>query len=177
MAQQYRYETGSEQDPVSLQRGKFRQGRVVNEGLSNHLEFGEEYDSGGAGIITTAEDYVRFAAALAAKGMGLNQNRILSPATVELLKENQLTASQLPYLNWAQLRGYGYGLGVRTMMDRAAGGSLGPVGEFGWGGAAGATVLIDTERNLAAFYSHHMLNPQEEYYQPRFRNVLYASLR
>ena len=176
MACQYRYETEEEQDIVNLQSGKFRNGKVVEAGISNHLVFGEKYDSGGAGIITTADDYALFAAALANNGLGLNKNRILSPGTVALLKENQLSEKQLPYFNWRQLRGYGYGLGVRTMMDKAVGGSPGSDREFGWGGAAGATVLIDTNLNLAAFYSHHMLNPQEEYYQPRFRNVLYSCI-
>ncbi|MBO4898511.1 MAG: beta-lactamase family protein [Clostridia bacterium] len=176
MAHQYRYETENEQDLVNLQSGKFRNGKVVDTGLSNHLVFGDEYDSGGAGIITTADDYALFSAALANGGMGLNKNRILSSSTIELLKQNQLNEKQLPYYNWPQLKGYGYGLGVRTMIDKAAGGSPGSMNEFGWGGAAGATVLIDTDLNLAAFYSHHMLNPQEEYYQPRFRNVLYSCL-
>ena len=44
------------------------------------------------------------------------------------------------------------------------------------GGAAGANMLADTENNLAVLYSHHMLNPQETYYQPRLRNVLYSCL-
>ena len=63
-----------------------------------------------------------------------------------------------------------------TMTDRAAAGSNGLVGEFGWGGAAGANVLMDTDLNLAVVYAHHMLNPQEEYYQPRLRNVIYSCL-
>lgn len=67
-------------------------------------------------------------------------------------------------------------MGVRTLIDKARGGSVGNVGEFGWGGAAGATVLVDPSVNLSMFYTHHMLNPQEEYYQPRLRNVLYACL-
>ena len=50
------------------------------------------------------------------------------------------------------------------------------VGEFGWGGAAGASVYVDTDLKLGVFYAHHMLNPQEEYYQPRLRNVLYTCL-
>lgn len=177
MAQQYRYEIGNEDNIVNLQSGRHREGTVVNAGLSNHLVFGEEYDSGGAGIITTANDYALFAAALANKGMGLNNNRILSSQTVELMKLNQLGRKQLNDFNWPQLKGYGYGLGVRTMIDKAAGGSNGSVGEFGWGGAAGATVLVDTDLNLSMFYAHHMLNPQEEYYQPRLRNVLYSCIK
>jgi hypothetical protein len=59
---------------------------------------------------------------------------------------------------------------------KAVSGSTGSLGEFGWAGAAGGAVFIDTDRNLAMFYAHHMLNPQEEYYLPRVRNVLYHCL-
>lgn len=176
MAQQYRFETDAETDIVRLQNSRIRSGHIVNAGISNDLVFGEEYESGGAGIITTVGDYAKFAAALANKGTGLNNNRILSSRTVELMKLNHLDEAQLKGFNWPRMRGYGYGLGVRTLMDKAAAGSLGSVGEFGWAGAAGANLLIDTEENLAVFYAHHMLNPQEEYYQPRLRNAIYLSL-
>ncbi len=176
MAQLYCYKTNDEADIVKLQSGIHKNGAIVNAGLSNSLVFGENYDSGGAGIITTVDDYALFCAALSNKGTGINGERILSPNTVELMKLNQLDKEQLTNFNWSQLKGYGYGLGVRTMVDKAAGGSNGSVGEFGWGGAAGATALIDTELNLSMFYAHHMLNPQEGYYQPRLRNILYSCI-
>ncbi len=144
--------------------------------FANDLVFGSEYDSGGAGIITSVSDYVKFVNALANYGVSANGERILSKASVELIKTNQLSRELLLDFNWKQLNGYGYGLGVRTMIDKAAGGSLGSIGEFGWGGAAGATVLADTDKKLAVFYTHHMLNPQEDYYQPRLRNVIYSCL-
>ena len=59
------------------------------------------------------------------------------------------------------------------MINRADAGSIGSIGEFGWGGAAGATALIDPKLNLGVFYAHHMKNPREDYYQPRLRNVIY----
>ena len=93
-----------------------------------------------------------------------------------MLKENQLNEHQMKNFNWPQLKGYGYGLGVRTLIDRAKAGSNGSIGEFGWDGAAGAAVLIDTKLNLSMFYTHHMLNQQAEYYLPRLRNVLYSCL-
>ena len=92
------------------------------------------------------------------------------------MKQNQLSEEQRKTFSWSQLAGYGYGLGVRTLIDKAASGSVGDLGEFGWGGAAGASVYVDTERKLAMFYAHHMLNSQESYYQPRVRNVLYKCL-
>ena len=178
MAQQYRFVDGSEQDPVKQQSAVKRDsdGYVENAGKQVSFVFGSEYDSGGAGITTTVGDYVKLVNALANGGMGHRGERILSGGTVELLKTNQLNAVQREQFNWSQLKGYGYGLGVRTLVDRAESGTTGSVGEFGWGGAAGATVLADTELKLAVFYAHHMLNPQEGYYQPRLRNVVYQAI-
>ena len=92
------------------------------------------------------------------------------------MKEDQLNEVQKKDFNWKQLTGYSYGLGVRTLTDKALAGSVGNVGEFGWGGAAGSTALVDTETGLAVFYVQHTLNPREEYYQPRLRNVVYSCL-
>lgn len=178
MAQQYRYVNSPEQNLVSLQfsGGNTADGYVENVGKRASLIFGSEYDSGGAGITTTVNDYVKLAVALAGGGLGTTGERILSSGTVELLKANQLNDVQLKDFLRPKWYGYGYGLGVRTLMDKGRSGSTGSLGEFGWGGAAGASVYVDTELNLAMFYAHHMLNPQEDYYQPRVRNVLYQSI-
>ena len=151
-------------------------GMAVDVGKKVSLVFGSRYDSGGAGITTSVSDYSKFASALACGGVGATGERIISPASIELMRTNQLSQEQKVSFNWSQLRGYGYGLGVRTMTDKALGGSIGSIGEFGWGGAAGATVLCDPSLKLSVFYTHHMLNPQEEYYQPRLRNVIYSCL-
>ena len=171
----YIYEIQDTKNIVELQQKEHTSG-VVKRAYGNELVFGENYDSGGAGIITTVDDYAKFAAALANSGTGLNNNRILSSATVKLMKTNQLNEAQRKTMNWRRLRGYGYGLGVRTLIDKAESGSNSSIGEIGWGGAAGATIIADTEEKVALFYAHHMLNPQEEYYQPRLRNVLYSCL-
>ena len=177
MATLYYYHTDAEADNVTLQSGAVPQGdgcwEIIPEKTPEFV-FGPEYDSGGAGITTTVRDYVKFCTALARGGLGLTGERILAPGTVELLKTNQLNGQQLHRFAWAQLRGYGYGLGVRTMVDIARGGTTGPLGEFGWGGAAGASVYVDTKNQLALFYAHHMLNPQEHYYQPRVRNAFFS---
>lgn len=92
------------------------------------------------------------------------------------MKTNRLTKNQAKDFNWASLSGYGYGFGVRTMMNPELAGSLSSIGEFGWGGAAGASLWVDTSLNLAVFYAQHCLNPREEFYQPRLRNIIYSCL-
>jgi len=179
VSEQYRYFNSDEVDTVKLQSAAKNDadGILTNVGKEvQNFVFGDEYDSGGAGITTSISDYSKFLSALANSGTGATGERILSPGTIELLRTNQLAQKQKESFNWSQLRGYGYGLGVRTMTNLAEGGSCGSVGEFGWGGAAGSTALIDPNLHLSMLYAHHMLNPQEEYYQPRLRNVLYACL-
>lgn len=178
VAEMYIYENSTESDLVKMQSmaDNQKQGHIRNVGKSVWHVFGSEYDSGGAGITTSVSDYSKFASALANGGIGRNKEQIISVGSIELMRTNQLSCDQLKYLSWSQLKGYGYGLGVRTLIDVAASGSCGNLGEFGWGGAAGATVLVDPQIKLSMFYTHHMQNPQEEYYQPRLRNVLYTCL-
>ena len=145
--------------------------------LTNSYVLGPDYDSGGAGMISTLRDMSIFADMLACGGIGETGARIISPATIDLMRENQLDAVRMDDFHRAfpQFRGYGYGLGVRTHIDRTAG-SLAPLGEFGWAGAAGAYIGIDPKNQLSIFYAQHMLNSQERIVHPRIRNIVYASL-
>lgn len=162
MAQQYRFDDAScSSEPI---------------GPVNQYIFGDEYDSGGAGMVTSVEDYMRFARMMTRMGVADNGERILSPGTINLMRTDHLTPAQKADFDWPQFAGYGYGLGVRTMVDRTRSGSNGPVGEFGWGGAAGAYTIIDPENGVSAFYVQHMLNSQEPYVHPRLRNLVYACL-
>ena len=136
---------------------------------------GEEYDCGGAGVTTNIDDYVKLAVALANNGISTTGERILRPDTIDLMKTNQLNSNQMKDYTWEQLAGYGYGLGVRTLIDKSS--SPSGLGEFGWDGAAGAFLLVDTENNLAYLYAQHMLNSRSEIIEQRLRNVVYSCLK
>lgn len=151
-------------------------GRSETTENTNIYVFGEDYDSGGAGMISCAEDYILFADALACGGVGKTGARILSPATIELMRTNVLNPRQAATFNWSWMEGYGYGLGVRTIADRFAAGSIGPDDEFGWGGAAGALVYIAPKSGTAIYLAQHALNPHEERTLGQLRNVAFACL-
>ena len=53
--------------------------------------------------------------------------------------------------------GYGYGLGVRTLVERVDG-VRSSVGEFGWDGMAGSYVLVDPKYNLSIFFAMGVIN-------------------
>jgi CubicO group peptidase (beta-lactamase class C family) len=163
MADQYRYDA--------------KRRAAVPAGNENASIFGPDYDSGGAGVICTVEDYARFAEALCHGGVARTGARILSGRTINLMRANHLGPVQMQDMQWPHMRGYGYGLGVRTMVDTCLSGSNGPVGEFGWDGAAGAYALIDPQNGLSAFCARHMLGGHDPFVQLRIRNILYACLK
>ena len=180
MASQYDYVTECPTaDIVAAQMNSGGDGywNKLEKDIARGHGLGENYDSGGAGIITTMDDYVLLMNALANDGYGTTGERIISKASIELMRTPHITQEQFKYCTWANMTGYAYGLGVRTMFDKTIGsGSLSNIGEFGWGGAAGASVFVDPSERLAVSYAHHMLNPLEWYYQPRLRNAIYSSL-
>ncbi|MBQ7715170.1 MAG: beta-lactamase family protein [Clostridia bacterium] len=144
--------------------------------LTNFSVFGDEYDSGGAGLISTVPDVALYAATLARGGVTLSGERIITKASIDLWRTNCLNEAQMRSYDWDTLSGYGYGLGVRTHIDKAKSGSLSPLGEFGWTGAAGGFMMVDPDNDVAFYYAHHMLNNQEYFTNPRLRNLFYACL-
>lgn len=152
------------------------QGKAIEYGLRNEHIFGPKFESGGAGCISCVDDYILFAETLTHKGVAPNGNRILSERAIDLMRSDCLDEKTRPDFNWDAFRGYGYGFGVRTFVSPAKGGSLTSLGEFGWGGAAGAYVHADPERELSIVYIQHMLNSKEPIVHPRLRNLVYAAL-
>lgn len=134
----------------------------------------EEYESGGAGLSSCTEDYSLFLEAMANGGVGRYGNRILSKASIDLMRTNQLCTDA--YKDFGGVHnGYGYGLGVRIHVDKSASGSLSSVGEFGWDGAAGAFSMVDPENRISVTYFQHM-HGWDVRLQRELRNVLYSCI-
>ena len=133
-----------------------------------------DYESGGAGLTSCTKDYALFLDALACGGVAKNGNTILNPQTVALMGTNHLKGKQCD--DFDKMRpGYGYGLGVRTHINPEKSGSLSPVGEFGWDGAAGAFSMVDPKNRLSLTYFQHVHNWPLKI-QTEMRNALYEEL-
>jgi len=107
--------------------------------------------SGGGGLVSTAEDYYRFAQMLA-NGGELNGKRILSPATVKLMTSNHLPAELLTG-QWGigqhMMRpGFGYGFNCAVIFDPAAARMPDGKGTFFWDGAAGTWFWVDPANDV-----------------------------
>lgn len=138
---------------------RFVDGKAVNVGkhISNY-KIGTEYASGGAGCISTVDDYIKFAE-------GLRTYKLLKSETVEAMRTDRLTDEQ-KRTYWVK-KSHGYGLGVRC-----------PKGDkryvdFGWGGAAGAYLAIDVQNAISVFFAKHMLSSPAQ----GLRSMLYRFVR
>ncbi len=118
----------------------------------------DRYESGGAGLYSTLEDYSLFADAMSCGGVGITGARILKGETIDEMRKEQLSTFTLDsQFSCAAGDGYGYGLGVRTLIDKSQG-QRSALGEFGWDGAAGSYVLMDPANKLSITFTMHVRN-------------------
>lgn len=137
---------------------------------------GTRRESGGGGLISTVEDYILFADALACGGTGKSGARILSPAAIRLMSTNRLSGAALNSYQMMKGPGMGYGLGVAVFDDPALAGSLVSRGSFTWGGLTGVQNLIDPEHKLSYFVAQHLMNCPKHKLMPYMWNILYSYL-
>ncbi|HEX6992970.1 MAG TPA: serine hydrolase domain-containing protein [Gammaproteobacteria bacterium] len=105
---------------------------------------GERYFSAAGGLMTTAEDYARFAMMLANDGE-LDGVRILSPRSVEMMR-SIFVPDTLP----GRQPGEAFGLGVRVIENPAERRTWLSEGSFGWSGAYGTHFWVSPRERLVA---------------------------
>lgn len=124
--------------------------------------------SGGAGLLSTAQDYARFLQMLL-NGGELDGQRLLSPKTVELM-----TVSHLGDIEFNA--GQGFGLGFYVVEDLGTRGVPGSVGEFGWGGAYHSTYWVDPAEALIVVHLTQLIPAGDVDDQGKIRTLVYQAL-
>ena len=119
---------------------------------------GSEYASGGAGCISTVDDYMKFLE-------GLRTYKLLKPETLKLMTTDRLTDEQ-KRTYWSKGT-HGYGLGVRCPMGDPR------YVDFGWGGAACAYLAVDMENAITLYFGAHQLSSNTQ----SLRAMLYRFAR
>ena len=129
------------------------------------------YESAAMGLLSTLEDFTKFAKMLTCGGR-LGDVQIVGRKSINLMRQNMLNEQQLKDFDaFHYMPGYGYGMGVRTMMDLSQG-SNGSVGEFGWNGLLGTWVSIDPEEKTSIVYMQQVFPDIKAYTHPRIRAVV-----
>ena len=133
------------------------------------------YEGGGAGLFSTVRDYLKFTQMLANGGV-YEGRQIIGRKTIDLMRRNMLNDAQMKDFADSYNEGYGYGLGVRTMVEPAGIANL-SAGEFGWTGAAGTWTSIDPSEGVSVVYMHQTMPNNEQYHHHRVRAVAYGCIK
>jgi CubicO group peptidase (beta-lactamase class C family) len=130
---------------------------------------GAKYESGGGGLLSTTDDYLRFTAALA-NGGTLNGKRIIGKQTLAFMTADHVGSRP------GRPPGFGFGLGfeVRTAVGDSA--QPGTIGEYGWSGAAGSTFWVDPKNELFAIYMIQANADDTRDLRMQFRTMVEAAL-
>ena len=136
-------------------------------GMGTHgtgpYRLGPCYASGGAGAVSTVEDFNKLLQSLC------YDEKVLKRSTIEMMAVDQLTEAMYEQ-SWGG-EYYGYGLGVRCPKRGCDVRS-----DFGWGGAAGAYFAIDPARELTVLYVQHVVTSSARDLRPRILEILHEIL-
>jgi CubicO group peptidase (beta-lactamase class C family) len=140
----------------------------VNSYTVNHRRKGGSY-----GMVSTVEDYWRFAQMML-NGGELNGMRILSPQTVHYMTRDHTGAIPMPK---EFPRGMAYGLGFGVVTDAAAMGTITNDGMFYWGGAALTLYWIDPKADMVILaMTQHLGAPRAGEVVGRLQPLVYGAL-
>ncbi len=121
--------------------------------------------SGGGGLVSSIDDYMRFADMLRAGGAGAH-GRIISPKTLAFMMRNHLPgdiASMGPTSFAEQpMEGMGFGLGGAVLLNPGRVRAAGSVGDFSWGGMASTFFWVDPVHDMAVVFLTQ-LSPSSSY--------------
>ena len=124
--------------------------------------------SGGAGLLATASDYGRLLQ-MFLNGGELDGVRLLSPKTVELMRQNHTGTK---YANDTGA----FGLGFWVMQDLGFYGELGSVGSYGWGSAYFPQYLVDPKEKIVALMMTQLRPTGGNDLNQKFKVLMYQAL-
>jgi CubicO group peptidase (beta-lactamase class C family) len=130
------------------------------------------FESGGGGLLSTAQDYLRFIRLLRNQGQ-LDGVRLASRKTIQWMTADHL--GTIPARSDLLPSGHGFGLGVAVRTANGVAAQPGSAGQYFWSGIGGTFFLVDPAEDLFALLLLQAPN-QRIYYRNLFRHLVYAAL-
>jgi CubicO group peptidase (beta-lactamase class C family) len=137
--------------------------------------------SGGAGLVSTAADYLRFCR-MCLNGGELDGARLVSPKTLQLMTRNHLPDNkELPQISRslfseATYNGVGFGLGFAVTVDQPRTLILGSNGEYTWGGLASTLFWIDPREQLIGIFLTQLMPSSTYSVRREVRTLVYGAM-
>jgi CubicO group peptidase (beta-lactamase class C family) len=149
-------------------------------GMANNYSEQPTMPSGGGGMVSTAEDYYRFAQMLGNNG-ALNGERIIAPSTVMLMTSNHVPSELLTGqygIGYQVMRpGFGYGYNCAVAFDPPEANLPDGKGTFFWDGAAGTWFWVDPTNDLVFIgMIQRRLGPASPNLEYESRSTVYQAL-
>jgi CubicO group peptidase (beta-lactamase class C family) len=133
-----------------------------------------KFESGGGGLVSTADDYARFLQMMA-NGGTLDGRRYLGPKTIEYMTSDHLGTAVATTPLYLPGAGYGFGLGFAVRKVNGEAPYMAAAGEYNWGGAGGTYMWVDPRNNM--FVVFMMQSPKQRVpYRSILRNMVYAAM-
>jgi len=136
-------------------------------------------DSGGAGLATTADDYLRFCQMLL-NGGTLDGKRYLSRTTVALMTSDHLGPKVATPVQPGELlmgvQGYTFGLGFMVRQGQGMASVPGSEGDYAWAGAGGTFFWIDPKEQVIGLLMAQTPGPQRQYYRRMVKQLVYQAM-
>lgn len=138
---------------------------------------GKPMTMGGSGIVTTVDDYMRFARMLLNEGE-LDGQRILKPATIRLMSTDMLdpriAAKDRLWLPTKGTGGFGLDFFVRTAPPMSPAENRGTIGEFFWDGFPSMLFWVDPRQEMAVVFATQKV-PFDNALHHDFRAAVYGA--
>jgi CubicO group peptidase (beta-lactamase class C family) len=137
--------------------------------------------SGGGGLVSTADDYMRFCRMLLAGGR-LDGHTYVAPATLRLMTANHLpggkdlTALSRSLFSESTNAGVGFGLGFAVVFDPVRALVPSSPGEYYWGGAASTAFWVDPVEDIAVVFMTQLLGSSTYPVRRELRTLVYSAL-
>ncbi|MCY4021182.1 MAG: serine hydrolase [Chloroflexi bacterium] len=131
--------------------------------------------SGGGGLVSTIDDYWRFAKMLLNRGQS-KEARILGRKTLAYMTLNHLPQELLPIaIGPKAIGGRGFGLGFDVVLDPAQTGVINSAGAYGWSGAAATNFWVDPQERIVGIIMTQLMDNLLPF-QADFRALVYQAL-
>ena len=138
--------------------------------------------SGGGGLLSTIDDYMKFCELLQNKGT-LNDVNIIGSRTASFMMSNHLEKDidlyDIAKGKWGANigKGVGFSLGGSIVIDPIKNMSLRSKDEFSWGGAASTLFWVDPREKISFVFMTQMLgNPLSQNLREDLRTLVYQAL-
>jgi CubicO group peptidase (beta-lactamase class C family) len=135
------------------------------------------YKPGSWGLVSTIDDYMKFARMLAGGGK-LLRARILKPETVKLMATDSMPP-EVTDKSWLPSKGqvgFGIDFAVRIAPPKDAAEASGAMGEFFWDGAASTLFWVDPQNDIAAVLFTQMRPFDKVKLHKTFRDAVYHNV-